>query len=217
MANSSNTDNDRLSTGEVAVALAPYGVILTGQQLSAISCYVQLLITWNQSVNLTAIDNPMEIVARHFGESIFAASVVSGVSGRLADVGTGAGFPGMPLKIAFPEMNLLLIEPNHKKCAFLTEVKGALGLTGVEIFRGGYEEAGPSTQGLDFICSRALGNYRHLLRWAKAALNPQGRVILWLGTGDSLAIARTTGWRWSVPTPIPTSERRVIQVGAPTL
>jgi len=215
------TENDKqapsaLSIGEVAAALSPYGVILADAQLYAIARYVHLLITWNQSVNLTALEDPMEIVAKHFGESIFAASVVPEIFGRLADVGTGAGLPGIPLKIALPDLILFLIEPNNKKCAFLTEVKGALGLTGTEIFRGRYEETTESEKGFDFICCRALGNYRHLLRWAKTALEPQGRVILWLGTDDSLVVGRTSGWTWEVPTPIPQSQRRVIQVGRPS-
>ena len=204
-----------LSLGEVAAALAPYGVVLGDEQLAAISRYVQMLISWNQSVNLTSLEDPMEIVAKHFGESIFAASVVQNISGRLADVGTGAGFPGIPLKIAFPDLILVLIEPNNKKCAFLNEVKVALRLAGVEILRARYEETTTEMQNFDFICSRALGNYRQLLRWARMALKPKGRVILWLGTEDSLAIGRTGGWRWDVPAPIPESRRRVIQVGTP--
>ena len=208
--------SDKLSTGEVAAALLHYGVALSDQQLSAIATYVHLLITWNESVNLTAIEDPAEIVAKHFGESIFAASSVEFTSGRLADAGTGAGFPGLALKIAFPDLNVLLIEPNNKKCAFLTEVKRSLGLTGVDIFRGRYQEIEKSIHGFDYVCSRALGNYRDLLRWARTSLNPGGRVVLWLGTDDSVAIAKTAGWSWSVPTPMPNSQRRVIQVGTPT-
>jgi 16S rRNA (guanine527-N7)-methyltransferase len=215
-ASSENANNDRLSTGEVAAALAPYRVVLSDQQLSAIACYVQLLIDWNESINLTAIENPAEIVAKHFGESIFAASAVHCISGRLADVGTGAGFPGLALKIAIPDLNVLLIEPNNKKCAFLTEVKRSLGLTGVEIFRGRYAEASHSVHGFDFVCSRALGNYRELLRWSRTSMNAHGRVILWLGTDDSVSIVKTAGWSWDVPIPIPHTQRRVIQVGTPT-
>src|SRR5579864_1965983 len=195
---SEDTKNERLSTGEVAAALAPYRVVLSDQQLSAISRYVQLLSTWNESFNLTAIENPIEIVAKHFGESIFAVSAVPGISGRLADAGTGAGFPGLSLKIAIHDLDVLLIEPNNRKCAFLTEVKRELGLSGVETFRGRYDETNHSTHGLDFVCSRALGNYSDLLRWARTSLNPKGRVILWLGTDDSIAIAKTAGWSWDV-------------------
>lgn len=217
MASGENDEREILSTGEVAALLAPYGVRLDDQQLSAIAAYTHLLIKWNQSVNLTAIEDPQEIIARHFGESIFAASVISGISGRLADAGTGAGFPGMPLKIAIPSIQLLLIEPNNKKCAFLTEAKRSLGLRDVELFRGRYEDTHGPGRELDFVCSRALGGYRELLRWARTALAPHGRVILWLGADDSLALSKTPGWTWQLPIPIPQSQRRLIQVGTPNL
>lgn len=215
METNDRSDSLRPSVGEVACALAPYGVPLSDQQLWAIARYVALLIKWNQSINLTALEDPMEIVAKHFGESIFAASAHPGISGRLADVGTGAGFPGLPLKIAIPDLELFLIEPNNKKCAFLSEIKGTLGLDGVEVFRGRYEEIAASTQRFDFVCSRALGNYRNLLRWARTLLSPGGRVILWLGSDDSLIVSRTPGWAWQVAIPIPNSQRRILQVGSP--
>jgi len=215
MSTENTPQNERLSIPEVAAALHPYGVTLAESHLSDISHYVQTLLKWNKMINLTALEDPAEIVAKHFGESIFAASVIPEISGRLADVGTGAGFPGLPLKIAFPGINLLLIEPNNKKCAFLTEITQELGLVGVEIYRARYEETVQLGQKLDYVCSRALGNYRHLLRWAKTTLKLDGKVVLWVGTDDSTLIGQTKGWIWRVPTPIPNSLRRVILVGKP--
>ena|SRR5579862_7329875 len=217
MSNSDTIDPSRepLSLGEVAFALAPYGVTLSDAQLAAIARYVQILLAWNKSINLTAIEDPTEVVARHFGESIFANSVIPVQFGRLADVGTGAGFPGMALKIAFPDLHVTLIEPNHKKCAFLAEAKLSLGLTGVEIVKERYEDVIGAAKPFDFLCSRALGNYRQFLRWARPATKTDGSVILWLGTGDSIVISRTNGWTWRVPVPIPESRRRVILVGRP--
>src|SRR6202165_197551 len=90
--------------------LAPFGVELAGEQIAAFSKYLDLLIRWNRVVSLTAVNDPEEIVERHFGESIFAASVVP-LNGRLADVGSGAGFPGVPLKILDPQLEALLLEP----------------------------------------------------------------------------------------------------------
>jgi 16S rRNA (guanine527-N7)-methyltransferase len=217
MSNSDTKDpsQEPLSLGEVASALAPYGVSLSDAQLAAIARYVQILLAWNKSINLTAIEDQTEVFARHFGESFFANSVISMQFGRLADVGTGAGFPGIALKIAFPDLHVTLIEPNHKKCAFLTEVKLSLGLTGVEIVKERYEDVIGAAKSFDFVCSRALGNYRQFLRWARSATNTDGSVILWLGTEDSIVITRTNGWIWGVPVPIPESRRRVILVGRP--
>lgn len=218
---SNRVENVALSLADVATALAPFGIALADAQLASISRYVDLLLIWNQSVNLTAILDPVEIVSRHFGESIFAGSFISMHLGRLADVGTGAGFPGMPLKIAFQDLSVVLLEPNRKKCAFLTEAKSALGLSGVlsgvRIERTGYEGFNASQLPFDFVCCRALGNYRRFLRWAKKALGPQGRVILWLGVDDSIMVGRTRDWYWEIPVKIPESRRRVLLVGRPAI
>ena len=111
-----------LPLDEIARILKPFYRGLTKEQATAIRRYVDKLLFWNQSVSLTSIEDPAEIVARHFGESLFAASVASFESGRLADVGSGAGFPGLPLKILYPMLEVTLLEPNKKKCAFLSEV-----------------------------------------------------------------------------------------------
>jgi 16S rRNA (guanine527-N7)-methyltransferase len=114
---------------------------LTTNDLQSISTYIDLLLRWNARINLTAIRDPEQIVTRHFGESLFLArhlfprpsSVPSVVKDSdfdpaptLADIGSGAGFPGIPLKLWAPEISLTLIESNHKKATFLREVARAL-------------------------------------------------------------------------------------------
>ena len=196
---------------QIAHALSP----VRGRQLAyrnslleKIQDYVRVLVAWNKSISLTAIDDVLEIVARHFGESIFAASAVPIRSGRLADVGSGAGFPGLPLKLVSEDLSVVLLEPNLKKCAFLNEVKRELGLRNVEISRSRYEEYQSSGVSFNFVCSRALGDYKRLLRWARTVLSPQGRVVLWLGEEDSIILGRARGWSWDLPVRIPESSRR---------
>src|SRR6202166_4167383 len=104
---------------------------LTANDLSNISIYIDLLLRWNARINLTAIRQPEEIVTRHFGESLFAARQlfprrlsVSGAAAtpvQVADVGSGAGFPGIPIKLWAPNIFLTLIESNQKKAIFLRE------------------------------------------------------------------------------------------------
>ena len=126
----------RLSLDEIRQILLPYGgSALTDSQLASLEKYLELLKKWNQTIPLTSIEDDTEIVARHFGESIFPGSLVPMSRGRLADVGSGAGFPGLPLKIAFPVLQVTLLEPSLKKCAFLREVQSTLGLPNVEIVR----------------------------------------------------------------------------------
>lgn len=206
-----------LSLAEISRALQPYvRTPLVDAQLTHIANYLALLKKWNQTVPLTSIEEDAEVVARHFGESIFAGSVISIERGRLADVGSGAGFPGIPLKIAFPELHVSLIEPNAKKCAFLREVQAALGLSDVEVIRSRYENVGAASSHFDFICSRAIGGYRRLLQWSKGMLDAEGSVVLWLGIDDSNLMSMTNGWTWGLPVKIPESRRRVILIGKPT-
>ena len=205
----------RISLDAIASALAPFCPGLAAQQLRAIQDYLALLLEWNKHINLTAIEDPIEILARHFGESLFAASFLRIGESRLADVGTGPGFPGLPLKIVSPGVELTLFESNSKKCAFLTEVVQRLGLAEVKIMRQRYEEFRPEDEesGFDFVCSRALGDYPVFLPWARRVLKPGGSVVLWLGTEESIRISRRQGFSWDTPVPIPESRRRVILVG----
>lgn len=209
-------EGGNLSPTEIAETLSPFvRKPLSGEQLIGISNYLALLKKWNQTIPLTSIEDSIEIVARHFGESIFAGSLLDLGRGRLADVGSGAGFPGLPLKIAFPELEVILVEPNIKKCAFLREVQSTLGLSGVDVLRSRYEDFAAVPNSLDFICSRALGGYKRLLQWSKSALKSEGHVILWLGVEDSNLLSRTKGWNWNLPVNIPESRRRVVLSGRP--
>ena len=122
---------------------------LTTNDLLNISTYIDLLIRWNARINLTAIRTEEEIVTRHFGESLFAArhlfprvarapspasvSKTKVHAPRLIDVGSGAGFPGLPIKIWAPEIDLTLIESNQKKATFLREVTRQLTLMDINV------------------------------------------------------------------------------------
>jgi 16S rRNA (guanine527-N7)-methyltransferase len=208
--------NENLSRDEIAHILLPYGgKALTDSQLASLAKYLELLTRWNQTIPLTSIQDDTEVVARHFGESIFAGPLLPMSRGRLADVGSGAGFPGLPLKIAFPELQVTFLEPNIKKCAFLREVQSALGLPGVDVVRNRYEDSHAAPGSFDFVCSRALGGYKRLLLWSKVVLKPGGHVILWLGTEDSNLLTRVKYWNWALPIKIPESRQRVLLMGTP--
>lgn len=197
----------------IAATLAPFRADLSGEQLAAIQEYVSLLLRWNQSMNLTAIEDSVEILCRHFGESLFGASILKVGKSRLADVGTGAGFPGLPIKIACPEMELALFESNSKKRAFLTEISQRLRLSAVTVRRERYEEFRSDGRGFDFVCARALGDHEVFLPWARDVLKPGGLLALWLGTDESIRLGRRREFAWDTPVPIPESRRRVILVG----
>ena len=117
-----------MDTARMAELLAPFvgEEMLTPGLLEQLQIYLDLLLRWNARVNLTAVRDPETIVTRHFGESLFAARILlrGGSEGvTLADVGSGAGFPGIPMKLFAPALQLTLIESHNKKAAFLREVR----------------------------------------------------------------------------------------------
>src|ERR1700733_9053653 len=173
--------------------LASYGISPTVDQLSKIRAYTHLLLKWNRTVSLTTITSPTDIVGRHFGESMYASKLLPVENCRLADVGTGAGFPGLALKIACPSVHLTLIESNKKKCAFLAEVVRALEFTGIEIRPERFEQIRPETLMANIITSRAVGEFKQFLRWSTKALIRRGHVVLWLGAEDSTRVASDQG------------------------
>jgi 16S rRNA (guanine527-N7)-methyltransferase len=200
---------------QICDALAPFAISPNDDQIAKIREYVALLLKWNRSVSLTSITDPVEIVGRHFGESMFASELLPVENCRLADVGTGAGFPGLALKIASPSLHLTLIESNKKKCAFLSEVVRTLGFSDVEIRPERFEEIRPETLLAKLITCRAVGEFKQLLRWSTNALVRRGHLLLWLGAEDSMRIARTPGWTWQPAVRIPDSQRRFILIGRP--
>jgi 16S rRNA (guanine527-N7)-methyltransferase len=202
-----------LNASIVERALGEYGIRSTTTQTEQILSYLKLLSRWNEKVNLTAIRDPLEILHRHFCECMFAGVSVPIEKGRLADVGSGAGFPGLPLKILRPELQVLLIESNMKKAAFMAEVIRELGMGGARIIVGRYEDLGEEVAPLDFVCSRALGEFEGLLRWAASDSVAAGQVILWAGGRDLDQIRSNTAWTWRIPIQIPHSLRRFLVVG----
>src|ERR1700681_295005 len=119
------------SESTIRKSLSEFQIEVNTDQVAQIQEYIRLLLVWNEKVNLTAIRDPLEILYRHFCESMFASKVVDLRQCRLADIGTGAGFPGLALKILLPEARMFLVESNVKKATFLAEVVRALRITGV--------------------------------------------------------------------------------------
>jgi len=164
-------------------------------------------------MNLTAIRAPLEILYRHFCESMFGSTLLPVENCRLADVGSGGGFPGLPLKILRPDLDLVLIESNVKKATFLVEVIRELGLTGARVLVSRFEELGEEVAPLDFVCSRALGAFSPFLEWARSPHVAARHALLWLGARDLEEVRALPGWAWEPPTRMPHSLQRVLLRG----
>jgi 16S rRNA (guanine527-N7)-methyltransferase len=205
---------ETLSNSLIEATLRPYGAAIESAAADKIRAYISLLLKWNRTMSLTTVTDPVEILKFHFGESIFAASVVNFAESRLADVGSGAGFPGLPLALLIPSVAVTLIESNTKKCAFLSEVVRELQLPNVTVFRGRMEII-PQDHGLlDFITARAFGKFDELLSWSSEHIAETGKIALWLGEADSHGISKNGDWNWERSILIPGSERRYLLVGS---
>jgi 16S rRNA (guanine527-N7)-methyltransferase len=211
---------------------------LTTNDLLNISIYIDLLLRWNARINLTAIRKEEEIVTRHFGESLFAARQLfparttlaqpakpalsevegavqaehSSASTRVIDIGPGAGFPGLPIKIWAPHINLTLIESNQKKATFLREMARSLTLTNINVFAGRAEAY--SNPPANVVTLRAVEHFETVLPIAVRLVAPGGRLALLIGQ-DQLTQAHNLDPElvWTPPIPIPLSTSRVLAIG----
>jgi 16S rRNA (guanine527-N7)-methyltransferase len=204
----------RLSDSQIQTALSPYGASLNPSQCDAVRTYIDLLLRWNGRISLTTVTDPDEILRFHIGESISAISAVPIEKGRLADVGSGAGFPGVPLALFLPHLDVTLIESNAKKATFLSEVQRQLNLHRVRVFRGRAEELVAQGAKFDYVTARAVGRYDELLLWSSKILNPAGKAVLWLGDKDALEVSAYPGWTWHARQKIVGSQKRFLLAGA---
>jgi 16S rRNA (guanine527-N7)-methyltransferase len=226
-----------MNTARIAELLEPFvgsakTQRLTTNDLQNISTYIDLLLRWNARINLTAVRQPDEIVTRHFGESLFAARNLfpAGIawgqppsavqpecrrerlrSCSLIDIGSGAGFPGLPIKIWAPDLDLTLIESNQKKATFLREVTRTLTLTNINVFQG-RAEAYPTPA--DVVTLRAVEHFEAALPIAASLVAPKGRLALLIGRAQ-LTQAHTLAPEliWTPPIPIPLSASRLLVIG----
>jgi 16S rRNA (guanine527-N7)-methyltransferase len=194
-------------------ALREFNVAVDEQQVAQIQQYTRLLLAWNDKVNLTAIRDPLEILYRHFCESMFGAVAADIDHCRLADVGSGGGFPGLPMNILRPNLQVFLIECNVKKATFLAEVIRDIGLKSSSVIVSRYQELGEELAPLDTVCSRAVGEFGPFLDWAASDRIAARRAVLWIGGRDMDEVRGIPGWKWDLPIAIPHSLRRFVLVG----
>lgn len=143
--------------------------------------YLAHLIEWNKTINLTAIINPKEIIIKHFVDSLGALIATSfSQNSVVLDIGSGGGFPGIPLKIVRSDMHMVLVEPVQKKCSFLNSVIGLLKLHAVSTFNGTIEQYAkwPLHHVIDTVVVRAL-KYEEIRKYIPEFLNSNGKVVLY--------------------------------------
>jgi 16S rRNA (guanine527-N7)-methyltransferase len=192
--------------------LEPFGLDLSSAQADQILDYLNLLLRWNQKINLTAIRDPEECVTRHFGESLFLARHME-LHGSLLDIGSGAGFPGLALKITFPRISVTLLEPTARKRAFLKEAARTCGFDQVEVRGERLEDLARATpaQAFDFATMRAVGSLNVLVPLAAQCLKPNGSLLLWLTQDQSAQLASiASDLAWSEPLPIPLTRTGIV-------
>ncbi|OGQ50562.1 MAG: 16S rRNA (guanine(527)-N(7))-methyltransferase RsmG [Deltaproteobacteria bacterium RIFCSPLOWO2_02_FULL_47_10] len=144
--------------------------------------YLKLLLKWNKVYNLTSITAPEEIMEKHFEDSLAVLPYLSG-SGSLLDVGSGAGFPGIPIKIARPALSVTLVEATKKKCNFCDTVIRELGLKNIKVVHGRVEDSKTAAAigKFDIIVSRATFSLEKLVSTAVPYLEEGGKIIAMKG------------------------------------
>ena len=166
----------------LATMALPHDDVRVGRWLG----YLALLLKWNQAYNLTAIRDPAEMLTRHLLDSLAMAPLWTDT--ELADMGAGAGLPGLPLAILHPERRVVLIESNGKKTRFMREVKRSLGLDHVEVVEARAEAYRPPAP-LAAATARAVASITELAGWCRDWLAPGGRLLAMKGPGHAEELA----------------------------
>ncbi len=206
-----------MDAAKIAALLSDFlpGAGLSETQLQQTAQYLNLLLKWNARTNLTAVRAPEAMLSRHFGESFFAATMLypqkCKAGETLIDFGSGAGFPGLPIKILVPELQVTLVESQNKKATFLKEVVRALGLKDIQVHQGRAEDSGLKAQ---TVTMRAVEKFEVSASAAASLVEPRGRLALLIGAPQvKKAQSLLPDFQRQPAIEIPQSEQRVLLVG----
>lgn len=205
-----------METAAIAQLLEPF-IELDESRLRAISTYIDLLLKWNARINLTAIREPGEIVQRHFGESLFAAKYLleQQLPQTAIDLGSGAGFPGVPFAMLAPEVQVTLIESQQKKATFLKELIYSLGLRNAKVFSDRAENY-PGT--VDLVMLRAVEKFEQALPMAARLTKAGGRIALMIGSRQTESAKRLSpDVNWGNGIDVPCGASRQLLIGTKSI
>ena len=207
-------------------ALKKAGILLTETQVKQFHQYYELLVETNEHVNLTAITEQHEVYLKHFFDSLTVAQYVTSLqttNQTLIDVGTGAGFPALPLKIAFPQLRVTLVDALQKRVRFLNTVVEALGLDHVTIVHGRAEDIGQEQrfrEQFDYATARAVARTSVLAEYTLPFVKIGGQLLVMKGAnaqqelGDGEKALHTLGRRFkeALDFQLPNGDKRFIQI-----
>jgi 16S rRNA (guanine527-N7)-methyltransferase len=188
-------------------AISSFGIgsLAEGQRTQLLKHY-SMLCRWNQRLNLTRITEPRKAARLHYAESLFGASFISGER-TLLDIGSGAGFPAIPLAVARPDVQVTALDANQKKSLFLKEAKDELGLDNLKVITSRLEDI--DWAGFELLTSRALDRAEVVLRLVIERLSPSQRLMLYCGPDLVAKLEGEVTYRIERH-PIPHSEARLI-------
>ncbi|MBF0317060.1 MAG: 16S rRNA (guanine(527)-N(7))-methyltransferase RsmG [Nitrospirae bacterium] len=181
---SDNSTNQSIPVEVLREGLTALAIPATQWLIEAFTLYLNELKKWTRIHNLTAITEDADIVRRHFLDSLLYLMCLPAGARSVIDIGSGAGFPGIPMKLVRPELSLCLLEPTGKKTAFLRHMVAALSLTGVTVVQGRVEDAPGSLQGVmkghtyDVAVVRSLFSVDAFLTKAVKLVKPGGVMVL---------------------------------------
>lgn len=171
---------------ELQRGLHDLGLALNASQLDRLRAYLALLQKWNQVYNLTSISDPDKMVTHHLLDSLSIYKLIDG--SKIADIGSGAGLPGIPLAIALADKRFVLIDANSKKTRFLTQSKIELGIPNVDVIHSTIEDF-PSKGEFDTVVTRAFASVKQIYEKSHGMLRPGGQILAMKGKAPDEEVA----------------------------
>ena len=210
------TDHLPLSQAEITEVLSSCGLQCDLALAERVQIYLRFLAKWNEKINLTAIQNPLDVVKALLAESFWAAVLVDEPRGPILDIGSGAGFPGLAMAVYRPELELVLLEPRKKRAAFLAALRRELGLPGVAVWNRRLEDCIPS----DFselptvLTMRAVGRITKVVVAGVRFLQGDRKVLLFSSTQSAKSTMDALGEiHWGSVRPVPWNSEHMILLG----